>query len=130
MSAKRGHGMFKKLLAMEGEEVFYLPFDLASSEEFEGWEEGKDAFKDGIPLSALVSYELTERVLSIIGEDVRYSCVAELSIEQLAEKDITVNEKDAFEVDGKPYRVTRFRPTRHYGGSPAAMLVALEEGMP
>jgi hypothetical protein len=122
--------MFVRLLRMEGETVFYLPFDLAASEQFEGWEEGVDAFKDAVPLKALVSYEFTERVLAIIGEDVDYSCVIELSTSEMGSKGVALNEKDVIAVGGKTYHVTRLRPTRHYGGSPASALAALSEGKP
>lgn len=130
MSAARGHPLFKKLLRIEGEAVSYLPFDLASSDKFEGWEEGIDAFKEAVSLTALVTYEFTERVLAAIGEDVDYSCVLELSTAELAEKNITLKDKNVFEVTGKTYHVTRFRETRRYGGSPASVLVALSEGKP
>jgi hypothetical protein len=130
MSAARGHALFKKLLRMEGEAVSYRPFDLEGSEEFAGWEEGVDAFEDGVPLAALVTYEFTERVLAAIGEDVDYSCVVELSTAELEEKSVTLKDKDVFEVGGKTYHVTKFRETRFYGGSPASVLAALSEGKP
>jgi len=130
MSAAGGHALFKKLLRMEGEAVSYLPFDLASSEKFDGWEEGIDAFEEAVPLTALVTYEFTERVLAAIGEDVEYSCVLELSTAALDAKAVSLKDKDVFTVAGKTYHVTRFRETRHYGGSPASVLVALNEGKP
>lgn len=130
MSARRGHAMFVRLLRMEGEAVSYLPFDLAASEKFEGWEEGVDTFKEAVPLAALVTYEFTERVLAAIGEDVEYSCVLELSTADLGAKDISLKDKDVFTVKGRTYHVTKFRETRHYGGSPASVLVALNEGKP
>jgi hypothetical protein len=130
MSAARGHALFKKLLQMEGEAVSYLPFDLAASEKFEGWEEGIDGFKEAVSLTALVTYEFTERVLAAIGEDVEYSCVLELSTAELESKGIALKDRDVFTVGGKTYHVTRFRETRHYGGSPASVLVALSEGKP
>jgi hypothetical protein len=130
MSAPRGHAMFVRLLRMEGETVSYLPFDLAASEKFEGWEEGIDAFEDAVALTALVTYEFTERVLATIGEDVEYSCVLELSTAELEARGVSLKDKDVFTVEGKTYHVTKFQPTRFYGGSPASVLVALNEGKP
>lgn len=130
MSAARGHSLFARLLRMEGQAIQYLPFDRAASEEFEGWEEGVDAFAAAVPLTALVSYEFTERVLAVIGEDVEFTCTVELSASDLTTRGLAVQVNDLFQVGGKTYHVTRVKPTRHYGGAAASWLVALAEGRP
>lgn len=93
----------------------------------EDWDEGSKQYTD-YSIQARVKYELTERDLELLGEDMFLDAIIVLRKKDLDTQSLTVNSKDRFKVNTVDYRITKLKP-QIVGGQDVGYIIGVREVM-
>ncbi len=93
----------------------------------EEWDEGTKQYTE-YSINARVKYELTERDIELLGEDMFLDAIIVLRKKDLDTQSLIVNSKDRFKVNTVDYRITKFKP-HIVGGQDVGFIIGVREVM-
>ena len=93
----------------------------------EDWDEGTKQYTE-YSINARVKYELTERDIELLGEDMFLDAIIILRKKDIDAQSLTVNSKDRFKVNTVDYRITKLKP-HIVGGQDVGYIIGVREVM-
>ncbi len=93
----------------------------------EDWDEGEKEHTE-YSIIARVKYELTERDLELLGEDMLLDAVIVIRKKDLDAQSLTVTSKDRFKINTVNYRITKLKP-HIVGGQQVGYIMGVREVM-
>ena len=93
----------------------------------EDWDEGEKQYTE-YTINARVKYELTERDITLLGEDMFLDAIIVIRKKDLDTQSLTIDSKDRFKVNTVDYRITKFK-SHIVGGQDVGFIIGVREVM-